>query len=191
MASRQCGIPGVIRFDVVVIVVFVLVAPSPPRPCRLTRGPDIHPSSSLLAVIVIVVVAAPPTLVVPPSPLLQMVGCCLPFCSPCCSCHRRQAKAAPQARLVDCCLKSPPLQHMLLRCCCDALLPQHQSVLRVIDPPNLGKKCIGLLGGSSSINPTQRHGTKGLMWGARGQFPPAAAMVVMGLLRVSSSGSGL
>ena len=51
--------------------------------------------------------------------------------------------------------------------------------LWVIDPLNPSKKRIGLLGGSSSINPTQRHGTKGLMWGARGQFPPAAAMVVM------------
>ena len=51
--------------------------------------------------------------------------------------------------------------------------------LWVIDPLKPSKKRIGLLGGSSSINPTQRHGTKGLMWGARGQFPPAAAMVVM------------
>ena len=54
--------------------------------------------------------------------------------------------------------------------------------LCVIDPLNPSKKRIGLLGGSSSINPTQRHGTKGLMWGARGQFPPAAAMVVMFVL---------
>ena len=34
------------------------------------------------------------------------------------------------------------------------------------DPLNPSKKSIGLLGGSSSINPTQRHETKGLMWGA-------------------------
>jgi hypothetical protein len=54
--------------------------------------------------------------------------------------------------------------------------------LCVIDPLNPSKKHIGLLGVSSSINPTQRHGTKGLMWGARGQFPPAAAMVVMFVL---------
>jgi len=47
--------------------------------------------------------------------------------------------------------------------------------LWVIDPLNPSKKHIGLLGGSSSINPTQRHGTKGLTWGARGQFPPPAA----------------
>jgi hypothetical protein len=51
--------------------------------------------------------------------------------------------------------------------------------LWVIDPLNPSKKRIGLLGVSSSINPTQRHGTNGLMWGARGQFPPAVAMVVM------------
>jgi hypothetical protein len=54
--------------------------------------------------------------------------------------------------------------------------------LWVIDPLNPSKKRIGLLGGSSSINPTQRHGKKGLMWGARGQFPPAADMVVMFVL---------
>ena len=54
--------------------------------------------------------------------------------------------------------------------------------LWVIDPVNPSKKCIGLLGGSSFINPTQRHGMKGLMWGARGQFLPAAAMVVMFVL---------
>ena len=55
--------------------------------------------------------------------------------------------------------------------------------LWVIDPLNPSKKRIGLLGGSSSINPPQRHGTKGLMlWGARGQFPPAAAMMVMFVL---------
>ncbi len=46
-------------------------------------------------------------------------------------------------------------------------------------PPDPGKKCIRLLRGSSSINLTPRRGTKGLMWGARGPFLPAAAMVVM------------
>ncbi len=35
--------------------------------------------------------------------------------------------------------------------------------LWVIDPLNPSKKRIGLLRGFSSINPTQRHGTKGLM----------------------------
>jgi hypothetical protein len=54
--------------------------------------------------------------------------------------------------------------------------------LWVIDLLNPSKKCIAFLGGSSCINPTQRHGTKGLMWGARGQFPPAVAMVVMFVL---------
>jgi len=54
--------------------------------------------------------------------------------------------------------------------------------LWVIDPLNPSKKRIGLLGGSSSINPMQRHGTNGLMWGARGQFPLTAAMVAMFVL---------
>jgi hypothetical protein len=52
------------------------------------------------------------------------------------------------------------------------------QALWVIDPLNPSKKRIGLLGGSSSINPMQRHGTKGLMWGASGQFPPAAAIAM-------------
>ena len=51
--------------------------------------------------------------------------------------------------------------------------------LWVIDPLNPSKKHIGLLGECSSINPMQRHGTNGLMWGDRGQFSPAAAMVAM------------
>jgi len=52
--------------------------------------------------------------------------------------------------------------------------------LWVVYPLNPSKKHIGLLGGSNLINSTQRHGTKGLMWGTRGQFLPAAAMVVGG-----------
>jgi len=54
--------------------------------------------------------------------------------------------------------------------------------LWVVYPLNPSKKRIGLLGVSNPINPTQRHGTKGLMWSARGQFLPAAAMVVMFVL---------
>ncbi len=54
--------------------------------------------------------------------------------------------------------------------------------LWVVYPLNPSKKRIGLLGGSNPINPTQRHETKGLMWGARGQFLPAVAMVVMFVL---------
>jgi hypothetical protein len=67
-------------------------------------------------------------------------------------------------------------------CAAVSLFPTSLIALQslwVIDPLNPSKKRIGLLGGSSSINPTQRHGTKGLRWGARGQFPPAAAMVMM------------
>ena len=52
----------------------------------------------------------------------------------------------------------------------------------VVYPLNPSKKCIGVLGGSNPINPMQRHGTKGLIGGARGQLLPAAAMVVMFVL---------
>ena len=59
-------------------------------------------------------------------------------------------------------------------------LPQHQSVLRAIHTLNSPKKYIRLLGGLSPIHLTRRRGAQGLMWGARGPFPPAAAMVGYG-----------
>ncbi len=57
-------------------------------------------------------------------------------------------------------------------------------------PPDPGKKCNRLLGGLSSFNSTHWRGTKGLMWGARGLFLPAAAMVVMVVLGSWSLGLG-
>ncbi len=55
--------------------------------------------------------------------------------------------------------------------------------MQVIDRGRLDQAMIQTsvfyLGGSSSINSTHRRGTKGLMWGARGPFRPAAAMFVM------------
>ncbi len=51
--------------------------------------------------------------------------------------------------------------------------------MRGIPPLIPLKSFILVLGGLSSINSMHRRGTKGLMWGARGPFPPAATMVVM------------
>jgi hypothetical protein len=48
-----------------------------------------------------------------------------------------------------------------------------------VSPPNPGKECIRVLAGLSSTNLAHWCGMKGLMWGARGPFPPAMAMVVM------------
>jgi hypothetical protein len=59
-------------------------------------------------------------------------------------------------------------------------LPQHQSVLGTINALNSPKSYIRLLGGLSPIHLTSRRGAKGLVWGARGRFPPAAAMVGYG-----------
>ncbi len=67
-----------------------------------------------------------------------------------------------------------------LRCSGDDESPQHWSVLRAINTPNSPKKYIRLLGGLLPIHLTRRHGAQGLMWGARGPFPPAAAMVGYG-----------
>jgi hypothetical protein len=59
-------------------------------------------------------------------------------------------------------------------------LPQHWSVLGTINALNSPKSYICLLGGLSPIHSTCRRGGKGLVWGARGAFPPAGAMVGYG-----------
>jgi hypothetical protein len=58
--------------------------------------------------------------------------------------------------------------------------PQYRSVLRAINTPNSPKNYIRLLGGLSPIHSTHRRGVQGLMWGTRGPFPPAGAMVGYG-----------
>jgi hypothetical protein len=58
--------------------------------------------------------------------------------------------------------------------------PQHWSVLRAINTLNSPKKYIRLLGGLSPIHSTRQRGAQGLIWGTRGPFLPAAAMVGYG-----------
>jgi hypothetical protein len=57
--------------------------------------------------------------------------------------------------------------------------PQYWSVLRAMHTLNSPKNYTRLLGGLSPIHSMHRRGAQGLMWGARGPFPPAAAMVGM------------
>jgi hypothetical protein len=86
-----------------------------------------------------------------------------------------------------------------LSCCAGWLLLCHLSLratvslfatsLIVLDPLNPSKKCIGLLGGPSSINQMHWCRMKDLMRGARGPFPPAVAMVV--IVVVGQIGKGL
>jgi hypothetical protein len=68
----------------------------------------------------------------------------------------------------------------VLLCSGDDESPQHRSVLRAISTLNSPKKYTRLLGGLSPIHLTRRHGAQDLMWGARGPFPSAAAMVGYG-----------
>ncbi len=68
----------------------------------------------------------------------------------------------------------------VLLCSGDDELPQHWSVLRAINTLNSPKKYICLLGGLLPIHLTHRRRAQGLMWGARGPFLPAAAMVGYG-----------
>jgi hypothetical protein len=65
-----------------------------------------------------------------------------------------------------------------LRCCGDLSLPKQRSALRAINTLNPPKEYIRKLGGLSPIHLMHRRGAQGLMWGARGLIPPAAAMVV-------------
>ncbi len=67
-----------------------------------------------------------------------------------------------------------------LLCSGDDELPQHQSVLRAIITLNSPKNYIRLLGGLSPIHLMRWRGAQGLMWGTRGPFLPAAAMVGYG-----------
>ncbi len=66
-----------------------------------------------------------------------------------------------------------------LQCCGDSSSPEQRSALRAINTLNPPKEYIRKLGGLSPIHSMRRHGVQGLMWGARGPFPPAAAMVVV------------
>jgi hypothetical protein len=65
-----------------------------------------------------------------------------------------------------------------LRCCGDSSSPEQRSALRAVNTLNPPKEYIGKLGELLPIHSTCRRGAQGLMWGARGPFPPAAAMVV-------------
>jgi hypothetical protein len=64
-----------------------------------------------------------------------------------------------------------------LLCSGDDELPQHWSVLRAIHTLNSPKNYIRLLRGLPPIHSTHWRGAQGLMWGTRGAFLPAAAMV--------------
>jgi hypothetical protein len=65
-----------------------------------------------------------------------------------------------------------------LRCCGNSSSPEQRCALRAINTLNPPKKYLRKLGGLSPIHSTHQRGAQGLMWGARGLFPPAAAMVV-------------
>jgi hypothetical protein len=62
-------------------------------------------------------------------------------------------------------------------CSCNDALPKYQSVLRAIHTLNAPKNYMHLLGKSSLIEQRCQTGAQGSMWGARGPFLPAAAMV--------------
>ncbi len=71
-----------------------------------------------------------------------------------------------------------------LQCCGDSSSPEQRSALRAINTLNPPKNYIRKLGGLLPIRLTRRRGAQGLMWGAKGPFPPAAAMVVVVVMPV-------
>jgi hypothetical protein len=71
-----------------------------------------------------------------------------------------------------------PLKALL--CSGDDASPQHRSVLRAMHTLNNLKKYIPMLGGLSPIHLMRQSRAKGLMWGTRVPYPPAATMVNYG-----------
>jgi hypothetical protein len=65
-----------------------------------------------------------------------------------------------------------------LRCCGDSSLAEQRSTLRAKNTLNPPKEYIRKLGELLPIHLMHWRGAQGLMWGARGPFLPAAAMVV-------------
>ncbi len=65
-----------------------------------------------------------------------------------------------------------------LQCCGNSSSPKQRSALGAINTLNPPQNYICKLGGLSPIHSMRRRGAQGLMWGARGPFLPAAAMVV-------------
>jgi hypothetical protein len=65
-----------------------------------------------------------------------------------------------------------------LQYCGNSSSPEQRSALRAINTLNPPKEYIRKLGGLLPIHSMRQRGAQGLMWGAKGPFPPAAAMVV-------------
>jgi hypothetical protein len=65
------------------------------------------------------------------------------------------------------------------QCCGNESSPEQRNTLRAIHTLNPPKKYIRKLGGLLPIHSMSQRGAQGLIWGARGPFPLAAAMVVV------------
>jgi hypothetical protein len=65
-----------------------------------------------------------------------------------------------------------------LQCCGDTSSLEQRGTSRAIHTLNNPKKYTCLLEGLSAIHSTHWHGAQGLMWGTRGPFLPAVAIVV-------------
>jgi hypothetical protein len=65
-----------------------------------------------------------------------------------------------------------------LQCCGNSSLPKQRSAFESHKHPHPPKKYIHKLRGLSPIYSMRWHRAQGLMWGTRGPYPLAAAMVV-------------
>jgi hypothetical protein len=105
-----------------------------------------------------------------------------PHMTPCapCQCHEWMGDNPPSKRMYFWGGLRVCMALKALLCSSNDELPQHWSVLRAIHTLNSRKNCIRLLRGLSPIHSTRLRGAQGLMWGTRGPFLPAAAMVGYG-----------
>ncbi len=71
-----------------------------------------------------------------------------------------------------------------LQCCGNASLLEQRSTLRAIHTLNPPQKYISKLRGLLPIHSKRQRGAQGLMWGTRGPFLPAVAMVVVVVMPV-------
>ncbi len=102
-------------------------------------------------------------------------------CAPC-RCVEWMGDNPPSKRICFLGLLREFMALKTLQCCGNSSQPERFEGHNTLNPP---KEYIRKLGGLSPIHLKRRRGAQGLMWGARGPFLPAAAMVVAVVMPVA------
>jgi hypothetical protein len=114
-------------------------------------------------------------------------GPLVPYMRPCApiQCVEEMVKNPPSKYIIFGAVEGvygPQNTPMLWRCIIAGIKECFDGHTHPQPPPP--KKYIRKLGGLSPIHSMHWRGAQGLMWGARGPFPPAAAMVVVVMMPV-------